>query len=518
MTRLPLLISILMLIIIFAGCGSSDDSGSVTLVITGLANGNLIPFKSKSGPLKGQQAGGLAQRNSKIESLIAQGDISQNAVFLDVGDNISGTPEAFYTRGKCIVDLMNHSPITAMLLGNREFDYGQEILKMRSKDSRFLFLASNIRNRNGGVPEYLKANMFKEVDGLKLAVLAITPSNTPEVTNPKNVENLIFLQGAQVLSEAVGNMRSQGADIVMCLSQNNLSKDGFKRISDLCVPGLDLLAVITLDDTELEVTQINETSIIPIYRRNMGSQINIVKVVPKADQNRLRVEMKTVFVDSASSRPRAEQARMVVDITRKIDSIMDEVIGEAQTGLSNDYMNESPIGNLITDVMRETAGCDLAFQNSGGIQSALKAGSVRLRDIFKVLPFDNEVVTMKLKGVAIRSILEHASQRRYGVMQISGGSYTLKPAAESHVLESVSVGGEPLDDEKVYTVATNSFLANCGDGYKGFESAVDPVIMEGLREMLVNSIREKVRFTASVSGRINLIEGSESKIESSGDK
>jgi 5'-nucleotidase/UDP-sugar diphosphatase len=119
-------------------------------------------------------------------------------------------------------------------------------------------------------------------------------------------------------------------------------------------------------------------------------------------------------------------------------------------------------------------GVDFALQNGGGIRADLAEGPVRLRDIYDVLPFDNSVVVLTLKGSDVMVLFDHIasiSEGRGAFPQVSRGlSFTIDRT--SGTCTDVFINGKPLNPKGVYKIATNSYLANGGDGYRVFLRAL----------------------------------------------
>ncbi len=126
---------------------------------------------------------------------------------------------------------------------------------------------------------------------------------------------------------------------------------------------------------------------------------------------------------------------------------------------------ESPLSNWFADIMIPiTEGLydrhvDISVGNFGGIRVNMPQGDVTVDDIRSMFPFRNDVVYVALKGSDIRALLQGMAERHH--FEVLGG---VRVVSKDRALVSVEVGGEPLDDEKVYGVGTISFLLNGGDG------------------------------------------------------
>jgi 5'-nucleotidase/UDP-sugar diphosphatase len=127
----------------------------------------------------------------------------------------------------------------------------------------------------------------------------------------------------------------------------------------------------------------------------------------------------------------------------------------------------STAGNWITDAMRARASSDVAIQNRGGIRKDLEKGLVLRRDLFEILPFGNTLTTIELSGAELFATVEAAvTDKRHSGIEFSGMAVLWSTDMDGEIaLDGVLVAGVPLDLERTYVLATNSFLAGGGDAY-----------------------------------------------------
>jgi 2',3'-cyclic-nucleotide 2'-phosphodiesterase (5'-nucleotidase family) len=130
---------------------------------------------------------------------------------------------------------------------------------------------------------------------------------------------------------------------------------------------------------------------------------------------------------------------------------------------------DTPLGNFVTDAMLESARADLALINTGGIRAPLPEGTVTVGDVFTVLPFDNIIVKVPMKGWQIRQLFDFVAARvgKRGFAQISGAQFVIRRNRAS----DIQVGGKTIDMNKTYQVATLDYLYGGGDGYTLFARA-----------------------------------------------
>lgn len=149
-------------------------------------------------------------------------------------------------------------------------------------------------------------------------------------------------------------------------------------------------------------------------------------------------------------------------VKQKIDKEMDVVIGKAAENMIAGKP-ESLLSNFNADVYRQTASDFLKFQadvgivNLGGLRTQINMGDITVRKVFELMPFENELVIVWLKGNKLNELLQ--SFAAIGGQGVSGVRFEIKNSKA----ENITVGGIPLDSEKTYTIATNDYLAAGND-------------------------------------------------------
>jgi 2',3'-cyclic-nucleotide 2'-phosphodiesterase (5'-nucleotidase family) len=153
---------------------------------------------------------------------------------------------------------------------------------------------------------------------------------------------------------------------------------------------------------------------------------------------------------------------------------LDEVIAHSDKNLSSKRLlvrrNESELGNLAADAFRWMAKSDIAIVNGGGLRADLPEGDVRTRNTMSIFPFGNTLRVAEIKGSTIREMLEHSVEfypaSFGGFLNVSGMTFSYDPSMPpKHRVKEILIGGQPLDEDKTYTIALGDFQTAGGDGY-----------------------------------------------------
>ncbi len=497
----------------------------VTLVITGILQGNVISFKATGDPYKGMMVGGMPFLVSRIKELQKKALKTRSDFFvLDVGDDFPGTSQSYYSQCKSVVDTMNLMGITAMSLGNREFDYGLEVLKARAGDASFPILAANVKSRATGkaFDGVFRDSIVLEPAGgrLKIGVLGMAPPETVTDSSSKNIAEISFASETETVAVFKKKMDEIRADFTIALTQVDIKKDA-RLFSPYTAGGLNMVIGLDFYNECNRISKIGETLVLPLHGLAKGTEITKAELVFDSETGSLieySMEKIPIFVNRIDPDP--ECARIISDYLRKLDVIMNEVIGCADADLKRPFNEETNFGNLICDYMLKYSSCEVALQNSGSLRSEIGRGDITVGNLYDVLPFDNDIVVMEIDGATLFDIINTCCLKERGLLQISGGSYEYDPnrslnsaaaqgssSSEVAVVTKFLVGGSPIEPLRKYKVAVNSFLASGQGGYPQFKKCRTLAIMENLREVVEKNIRTDRRVNPVVEGRIVRVAG-----------
>ncbi len=181
-----------------------------------------------------------------------------------------------------------------------------------------------------------------------------------------------------------------------------------------------------------------------------------------------------------------------------IDADLSAVLAyNPQTLDKNNGKWQSPLGNLMADVtlqagekvfqMREKKSISICILNSGGIRSILPKGDVTARTAFEIMPFENSLVVIALKGEQIQELVNYfiATKKPH---PLSGLTFTI---AKDSSAKNLLVQGKILDNNAIYYVATNDYLANGGDNMNFFKKGIEKYDLDyKLRNILIDYFKE----------------------------
>jgi 5'-nucleotidase / UDP-sugar diphosphatase len=463
--RLLTLLVLVLLSLTAMGFLSPVDAGEkrqIRILHVNDFHGFVEPYKPHGSD---EKAGGAVFLDAKIRSLRA--DPAVPTLLLAAGDMIQGDNWANLFQGRSVIELMNAMAFDGMVMGNHELDFGQAVLKERIGEAAFPVLAANVQ----GLPE-LKPFMVKELGGVRVAVIGLVTERTPTSTHPANAVGLTFLSPRATLETYLPELR-KAADVVIVLT--HLGHDGDRWLAGQ-VPGVDAVIGGHSHTRVTDPPRIGNTLVLQAWEH--GKALGVLDLTLE-DGRVTASSARLIEVKPEGPPPAGPVAALVDRYSQQLDAVLSEVVGRTRVPLNGADVRfrETNFGNLVADVVRRTAGAEVALINGGSIRKSIRKGPIRLKDIYSALPFNNYVVAFRLRGDQLQAALEHGVagvELRDGAFpQISGMAVTYDPSAPpGRRIKRISVGGRALEPGRMYTVATNDFVAAGGDGYKVFGEVI----------------------------------------------
>lgn len=487
-----------------------SSAGAPTAAAAGLATIDIIYTNDIHGAIspKGDDkeglTGGVAYMGTLIRKL--QSESKDNFLLLDGGDWGQGSYESKLTHGNTLIDVMNNLEYDAAEVGNHEFDWGRSALSDMIKNAEFPIVGANILEK-GQLMDGVKPYTLEEVNGLKVGVIGLISQETPGATDPKNIGGLNFESTSKTVKTYIPELKEKGADLIVVLShQGDKADENLAR----AVSGIDVI-VGGHSHTEIPEPRLVNNTII-VQSGTGGAFVGDLTIDVDRETKKVSTYRNRLLpVNSKELTPDPAIEKIIAPVVQEAQEVMGKTLGRSDVDLTHDRKKvfETVLGNVITDGMREAAGSDIAMTNSGAIRDQLMKGDLDFGDLYRVLPFDKNIVTIGLTGTEIKEILENSADRKKGNLQVSGLTMDIEPRnSKGSKVSDVMVQGEPLEEKKLYRVTIDDFLAGGANGYSTFLNGREP-IYGGLVVETLKSYVEKhsplTQDTARIEGRLNFL-------------
>ncbi len=501
-------LSVILLVAICAAAPVFAERAQVTLLSTTDLHGRILPYDY--GTDRPAELG-LAKLATLVKQIRRQ---TPDALLLDCGDTIQGTPLAYYFNRKDnapvhpMMAAMNAVGYTAMALGNHEYNFGLGVLRKAQGEAKFPWLSANTYRVGTDEPAYTPY-LVKEVAGVRIGLLGLTTPSIPNWENPENYAGLEFRPLVSETHKWVARLREQEkVDAVVVIMHSGVEEnlatgrmapgDFFGENAALAlareVPGLD---VIFLGHTHRDVPSLVVNGVLISQAGRWGDRL------ARADLTFDRPDAATrwtVFAKAAQTIPVHAGVAADTDILalaepyhRTTQAWLGRVIGRSARALDANtaHLQDSALLDLIHRVQLESLGADVSFTANLNLRAQVPAGEVTVRDISNLYVYENTLYLVEASGAQVKAALEHAARYfspyeagktpaeltdrsipLYNFDIAEGVAYEIdlrRPAGDRVI--NLSFQGQPLAFECKLKVAINNYRYNGGGGYTMFKDA-----------------------------------------------
>lgn len=458
-------------------------------------HGHLRPFSyptvfDAASPLgqlpQRRNIGGIARRASLVRSVRrAEG---ARVLLVDCGDFCDGTPFSTEYHGEADIAAMNEAGYDVACPGNHEFSNRLPELRRVLSKARFPFVCANATTING--EQLFRPYVIRTVDHVRVAIFGLL---TPDARRYPGAQDGVRIEPPVRVAHTLVRRLRKEADIVVALTHLGYAED---RTLAQAVEGIDIILGGHSHTFLRGGARVRSVHGNPAYGTVIAHPFEWGAVLGRLD---VRVDRMS---SSAWALVAHKSAYLPVTSAVKLDPAVTRVVERYWKPIRSRY--DRPIGfavldftrkgpdyaeyHLVADAVREATGAEVALENVGGVRARLVQGRITYGDLVTMDPFGNTIVIMKLTGRHLREVL---ARRRPAV---SGIRY----AVEGSRVQRATVGGEPLDDDRIYVVATNSYFARD----EVFRGAVDREERQDTRlGAIIRYIKRRGRVSPSYDGR-----------------
>lgn len=513
-------ISLLLLAACQRGGAPAASNEPVVLHVAAINDFHGALYESRDSQDPTRALGGLPWLVGAMDALRAE---NPDLLVLDGGDTFQGSWPVNATHGMGSIQAFELLKVDAAAVGNHEFDYGagagsglRGALELAAREADFAWLAANIEHVDGSPwrPEGVAPWTIVERSGVKIGVIGLTTTETPQTTLAANVVDLRFTDPVAAVQRVLPELEAAGARVVVVVGHltgsceapayasppQDCEPDGEigRLLSELPPGTLDLMVVGHAHT--LFANRFGDTWV--LEARTKGHVINRIDlavgpdgVIPDASLlhepwllEHAAVDpgceggafpTEAIDVGGRTLAPSADAIALVDALEEQAGSLCEE-LGCSAAPLGRKREAESGVGDWVADAMLVAMKADLAVTNSGGLRADLPGGTLRREHVHAVMPFENRLVTVDLTGEELREMFRIGSSGAHGILQLAGATYHYDPARtdgtdrdgdgaiadwERDRLCSVTIGGAPLDPKRTYRVVTNDFLVDGGDHF-----------------------------------------------------
>ncbi len=492
------------------GEGRGRPQGSVRLVVlhTNDIHGQVLPRKAtwldRQAP---PQIGGLPRVAGYVNAVRRELEgTGTELLVLEGGDWYQGTPEGGLEQGLPFVEALAAISFDALAIGNHEFDHSTANLRRLLEATGERAVCANLRDpASGERVSWIEPWRIVDCGGLRIAIVGLITPETPSISHA-DTRALTFVEPALELATVKRELDGR-CDLILPLAHMGVEE---ALATAKAHPDLPLL-ITGHSHTYLKEGKRDGAGLV-VQTGAKASAVGRVELEidgPSATVTSVRASLVDLLTEPEEQDRNAKVESICAELVTRAEADMKCEVGELAAPLKAGRGPLSTVASSwVADLVRERMGADVGLHNRGGTRAEIDAGAVTVREVFEMLPFDNDVVLLEVPGSVLEAVVRGAIEGTvHSGLDYSGMRVFVRSRQEEGATRlafvRIEIAGAPLEPQKLYRVALNSFLAGGGDGFKELarstKLAQDPIL---LRELAEAALVRAGRITPPADARI----------------
>ncbi len=536
---------ICILLLAALGLAISQTSDTLYVLQTTDIHGHIYPYDYYKD--QADDKVGLAKIYTLVKKYRTE---KRNVILLDSGDLLQGSPLVSHfnqyetDKPHPMILAMNYMGYDAFAVGNHDIEQGLFVYTRAEREAKFPFLSANAVMPDGRI--FFSPYTVIERGNIRIGILGLTTPGIPMWLDESLYPGITWADMVETAQSFAPELR-QKVDVLIGLfhagfnagySQAQSEAAGLpnENASGLVaeqVPGFDLILAGHSHRAHPLPGSTEETASTELpLRLNAGSHgrnLAVAEFVLSRNGDLIKIVSARGWLESTAN---VEPAKEILQLTsyyhqKTLDSIA-AVIGYSKTDLNAEEarFKDTAVMDLIHDAQLAHTGAEISFAACFNTNFSLSAGPLRKKDLFGIYVYDNTLYEVKMSGRQIKDFLEYASgyyeleegkpkanpdMQGYNYDMAEGVSYTInlreKPGNRIQNLRLLRTG-EPLELDKIYNVAMNSYRASGGGGHMQAAGAGNAEIIykssQDVRTILIDYIAEQDTLNLKPNGNWTL--------------
>ena len=414
---------------------------------------------------------GLSRFYNAIESVRSKNP--KGSILLDAGDE-----SKCLWHGKAVYDGLGLIETDAMVLGNHEFDAGREELErcIRWGNAHFPMLCANVVHRNSHeLIEGIGPYAIIEKAGIRIGILGLTSSYTPYIVEKSAFADFEMLDSVETVRYYAPLMREEGAELIVLLTHFPFYPDKTGELFDVLNEVKDLsIDVFIGGHIPGDFAEVIDGCAV-IKAGFHGVSLGHVSIAFDTE-TRKKVSADVEIIDVLNGPYEHDEKidRYVKETTKDYEYYFTEALGEAIEEIPMHLSCESPMGDLISDAIREAADTDFAYFNCTSCGRRIAKGKLTRYSIQQAMAFNEKIQVTKMKGSDLYDLFELIHKP-----EIFGNNAELMFSGLRIRIDHTHPEGQKvvwirdyedreIDKERLFSVCTSRYMSTGGNETESF--------------------------------------------------
>ena len=351
---------------------------------------------------------------------------TEDSPIVSAGDMWQGTYVSGFDKGESLTKLMNDFPISAMALGNHEFDWGFNKIESNQNEANYTFLCANlIQKSTRKRPDSIKDHIVLDIDGFKLGVVGAMGAELESSIKSSRIEDFEFSNDTNLLKDAITSCEEEGAKSTILILHDDKDSTYTNTIQS---SKLNFKGIFGGHSHSFQLEKSN--SIIPYVQG--GCDSNGYSYMTFSKTTGALKDINYVNVDSSMA------SNATMDLTQKTNNLINS-IPTIIYGESKGRWNKTNTTNFVLQAMfyaakknypdkNYTTKTLVALHNNSGIRGSFTSGQMTNKTVQTVSPFDNVVTILpnrEVNGTLLETV-GSGQKRPYCTSYPNSSSWTTK--------------------------------------------------------------------------------------------
>lgn len=456
-------------VLTLGACGNTKgtDAATITILQTADIHAYLDPHNElfvENDAIVFRKAGGLAHIKTLADSIRRENP--EGTLLIDGGDLIQGSGAGVRSQGSIFPAIVQAMHYDLLIPGNWEVVYGKAVMMQVMKQYHTPVIAANMYDeatQQSLFPPY----WITEKKGVRIGFIAYNDPEVPERQNPQYSKGIKFGKVEENLAALVMQLKEEKqVDVLFLVTHLGISKQ-VMLAGNPAVKGIDF---ILGNDTHERIRKPIEGKYAQVVEPGaFGSFLGRLDL--KVKDNKV-IGWEYHLIEVAPDKYRADPDLQAI-IDKAVAPYREEmqvVLGYTNTPLYRYLVVENPMDNLITDALLWKTGADFATSNGFRFGVPIVPGdggkaAITQSDLWRMLPVDEPMKLGQVSGQQIKDWMEKEInnvfaadyRERFGgwLVRFSGMTLRFNSAKpKGSRIEAITIQGEPLDPDKIYTMAS----------------------------------------------------------------
>ena len=448
------------------GSGAASDTIQISILHTTDLHGHILPTTDYQG---NADLGGFARCVTQIRRWRRQ---NRNSILIDIGDVYQGTDVRLRTNGALMIDRFNHLKYDAWIVGNHEFDWGVEPFMNALAKSNMPVLAANM-SIEGKPSGEIQPFILKEIDGIKIAIIGVTTPGMPFWFRPEFIRGFDFEYSVEPVRRAITKAKSDGADAIVLAGHMGLKPrtggDDFANNVFALTSEFPEVPAFIAGHTHQTIPSRLTNGVLLTQSDHFGIHVGRLDLTFDRASKKLldreagcelmnnRVPIDHVVVSRA--KPYLDESASA--IAQPIGTLAETLHVRGRPGEPSDV--EALFGAAILEALRERGTTvDGVMHGVFDEKNNFGAGPKTISDIWRLIPFENYLVTAELTPEEIKTVMEEVYASREPRNLLGFEIETEGVGHERRITAMRLADGRTLERGKRYLIAFNTFDSRSG--------------------------------------------------------